>query len=192
MKWVPGFTALVLWPGIALAQGCLSDEAIDRALGQQVRSGAPFLNTSTVPDGPLCSGLTLAQAIQRIRAAAFPDEQIRGQALREALITREQPALPRPEPIPTPAPVLPPAPRVIVAKEIEPAQPLASGAARHHSSPAASHPVRAHHAAVRVRSSGGYFSSCREARAAGAAPVRRGDPGYSGRLDRDNDGIACE
>jgi hypothetical protein len=26
----------------------------------------------------------------------------------------------------------------------------------------------------------------------GAAPVRRGDPGYGSHLDRDNDGIGCE
>lgn len=36
------------------------------------------------------------------------------------------------------------------------------------------------------------FGSCDEARAAGAAPVRRGDPGYSTRLDGDRDGVACE
>lgn len=36
------------------------------------------------------------------------------------------------------------------------------------------------------------FRNCAEARAAGAAPVRRGDPGYAPRLDRDNDGIGCE
>lgn len=36
------------------------------------------------------------------------------------------------------------------------------------------------------------FRNCSEARAAGAAPVRRGDPGYSPKLDRDNDGIGCE
>lgn len=37
-----------------------------------------------------------------------------------------------------------------------------------------------------------YFENCAAARAAGAAPVRRGDPGYASRLDRDNDGIGCE
>lgn len=36
------------------------------------------------------------------------------------------------------------------------------------------------------------FANCSEARAAGAAPVRRGDPGYGAHLDRDNDGIGCE
>ncbi len=36
------------------------------------------------------------------------------------------------------------------------------------------------------------FANCAEARAAGAAPVRRGDPGYGPHLDRDNDGVGCE
>lgn len=36
------------------------------------------------------------------------------------------------------------------------------------------------------------FRNCAEARALGAAPVRRGDPGYGAHLDRDNDGIGCE
>jgi hypothetical protein len=36
------------------------------------------------------------------------------------------------------------------------------------------------------------FANCAEARAAGAAPLRRGDPGYSLSLDGDRDGVACE
>ena len=36
------------------------------------------------------------------------------------------------------------------------------------------------------------FANCSEARAAGAAPVKRGDPGYGSHLDRDNDGVGCE
>ena len=36
------------------------------------------------------------------------------------------------------------------------------------------------------------YANCTEARAAGAAPVRRGDPGYSPKLDRDGDGVGCE
>lgn len=41
-------------------------------------------------------------------------------------------------------------------------------------------------------SGGAHYSSCKEARAAGAAPLHRGDPGYSSDLDRDGDGVACE
>lgn len=37
----------------------------------------------------------------------------------------------------------------------------------------------------------GAFRSCSEAWAAGADPVRRGDPGYGRHLDRDGDGVAC-
>ena len=37
-----------------------------------------------------------------------------------------------------------------------------------------------------------YYKNCTEAKAAGAAPLRKGDPGYRSALDRDNDGVACE
>jgi Excalibur calcium-binding domain len=37
-----------------------------------------------------------------------------------------------------------------------------------------------------------YFSNCSAARAAGAAPVRAGNPGYAPHLDRDHDGVGCE
>jgi hypothetical protein len=37
-----------------------------------------------------------------------------------------------------------------------------------------------------------YYSNCSEARAAGAAPVRRGQPGYGSHLDRDGDGVGCD
>ena len=39
---------------------------------------------------------------------------------------------------------------------------------------------------------GGAFRNCTAARAAGAAPVRAGDPGYGRHLDRDGDGVGCE
>lgn len=49
-----------------------------------------------------------------------------------------------------------------------------------------------------VRLSGGgtgrevYYPNCATARAAGAAPVRSGQPGYGKHLDRDGDGRGCE
>ena len=36
-----------------------------------------------------------------------------------------------------------------------------------------------------------FHKSCGEAKAAGAAPLHRGDPGYSSAFDRDGDGVAC-
>ncbi|MFI8764304.1 excalibur calcium-binding domain-containing protein [Streptomyces sp. R-07] len=45
-------------------------------------------------------------------------------------------------------------------------------------------------------SSGGggsvYYADCSAVRAAGAAPIHRGEPGYDSHLDRDGDGVACE
>lgn len=37
-----------------------------------------------------------------------------------------------------------------------------------------------------------FYANCDAVRAAGAAPIRTGDPGYSRKLDRDGDGVACE
>lgn len=36
------------------------------------------------------------------------------------------------------------------------------------------------------------YKNCDQARAAGAAPIYAGQPGYSAKLDRDGDGVACE
>ena len=37
-----------------------------------------------------------------------------------------------------------------------------------------------------------YYKNCAAVRAAGADPIRRGDPGYGRHLDRDGDGVGCE
>ena len=37
-----------------------------------------------------------------------------------------------------------------------------------------------------------HFSSCKEAWANGYADIHKGEPGYSAKLDRDHDGVACE
>lgn len=47
-------------------------------------------------------------------------------------------------------------------------------------------------AAPAPRASGQAYANCTAARAAGAAPVRRGEPGYGRHLDRDGDGVGCE
>ena len=37
-----------------------------------------------------------------------------------------------------------------------------------------------------------YYPNCKAAKAAGAAPLYQGEPGYRAGLDRDQDGVACE
>ena len=45
-----------------------------------------------------------------------------------------------------------------------------------------------------TQQSGGdvYYQNCSAVRAAGKAPLYQGQPGYSRKLDRDGDGVACE
>lgn len=80
----------------------------------------------------------------------------------------EEPA-PAPAPAPAPDPEPAPAPSTTPAPAPAPAPKKESG-------------------------SGGsaYYKNCDAARAAGAAPVRVGDPGYRKGLDRDGDGVGCE
>lgn len=86
---------------------------------------------------------------------------------------------PTPEPTteaPAPAPEAPaPAP--------EPAQPE-----RHEEAPA---PAVVHQE-QRAPEPQTYYANCAAARAAGAAPIYQGQPGYRSGLDRDGDGIACD
>lgn len=53
-------------------------------------------------------------------------------------------------------------------------------------------PPRPHPIPAAPSASGFQYRNCTEARAAGAAPVHRGDPGYGPHLDRDGDGVGCE
>ncbi|WP_245697741.1 excalibur calcium-binding domain-containing protein [Paenibacillus oryzae] len=36
------------------------------------------------------------------------------------------------------------------------------------------------------------YANCAAVREAGKAPLYKGDPGYSSKLDRDGDGVACQ
>lgn len=36
------------------------------------------------------------------------------------------------------------------------------------------------------------YANCTEVREAGASPIKRGDPGWSDKFDRDGDGVGCE
>ncbi len=61
-------------------------------------------------------------------------------------------------------------------------------------STASSHATAKSSSGTATSSSGSsvYYRNCTAVRAAGKAPLRSTDPGYSRKLDRDGDGIACE
>ncbi|WP_219814546.1 excalibur calcium-binding domain-containing protein [Rathayibacter rathayi] len=58
--------------------------------------------------------------------------------------------------------------------------------------PAAAAPAAAAPAAVPNGGGSVSYANCDAVHAAGAAPIRTDDPGYSRKLDRDGDGVACE
>lgn len=62
----------------------------------------------------------------------------------------------------------------------------------HRAQPTQSRQTSNSYSAASESSSAAYFKNCKEARAAGAAPLRIGEPGYRPALDRDGDGVACE
>jgi hypothetical protein len=47
-------------------------------------------------------------------------------------------------------------------------------------------------AAANAPAASAHYANCAAVRAAGAAPLLRGQAGYSSALDRDGDGVACE
>lgn len=184
---VLGLGGVVAFADEGLARPCLTDAEIEQALGPAVRAGAPTLDTGSLPDLALCSGLTLAQQVQRMRAEAFPEEAARAESERQAAIEQEI-RYPRDVPSTGLAPGAPTAaaegqPEPLRASE--PPMALAPVVLRRR-------PTAKPTAAARRASASAYYPSCRAARAAGVAPIRRGSPGYAGHLDRDGDGIACE
>ncbi len=80
------------------------------------------------------------------------------------------------EPVPLVQPPVTPAPAIQPPVQPVPVQPVP---------PPVQQPVPQQPASV-------YYPNCDTARAAGVAPLHRGDAGYRPELDRDNDGIACE
>lgn len=94
-------------------------------------------------------------------------------AMLEILNKCDKPAPPQPEPQPAPAPDPTPAPAPQNLVEV----------------PA---PAPAPQPAPEPQNQGAYYANCKQAKAAGAAPLYEGQPGYRPELDRDRDGVACE
>ena len=105
---------------------------------------------------------------------------------------------PTPTPTPSPTPTPTPTPSAIrtVAEQSSVATPSPANTGRQPFADTQSSTSRASTAPTRAQTqdSGGsaYYKNCTEVRAAGKAPLYRGQPGYASHLDRDNDGVACE
>ncbi|MFD8954824.1 excalibur calcium-binding domain-containing protein [Streptomyces xanthophaeus] len=101
-----------------------------------------------------------------------------------------------PSPTPTPTPTPPPSPTPAPEAPPSPTPPPAPAPAPEPTQEAAPRPDPDEGGTSGSSATGGSgsvsYKNCTAARAAGAAPVRRGDPGYGRHLDRDGDGVACE
>jgi hypothetical protein len=82
-------------------------------------------------------------------------------------------------------------PQAVAADDTTPAAPPAASSTPT-STPTASTPAPTATTAPATAPTSVYYANCDAARAAGAAPLRRGEPGYRPPLDGDNDGVACE
>ncbi|WP_101847487.1 GmrSD restriction endonuclease domain-containing protein [Zhihengliuella sp. ISTPL4] len=109
-------------------------------------------------------------AIARVLSTC-PEEPVLTSGFAKVVPVKQEPA---PAPTPVPAPI-----KEEPAPAPKPAAPVPAAPA-----PA---PAPVEKAPVSV-----YYENCTAVRAAGAAPIHTGDPGYSRKLDRDGDGVACE
>jgi hypothetical protein len=109
---------------------------------------------------------------------------------------QQEPVAPAPAPaaaepapvVAAPAPAAPaPAPAVVVPAPAAPAAPAPVAVAPAPVAPAPVVPAPAAPAPAAA-----YYANCAAAKAAGAAPLYAGSPGYRAGLDRDSDGVACE
>ena len=94
---------------------------------------------------------------------------------------------------PAPAPVAAAPAPAAVAPAPAPAAPVAPApAAVAPAAPAPAAPAPVAPAPAAPAPAGVYYANCTAAKAAGAAPLYAGQPGYRPALDRDSDGVACE
>jgi hypothetical protein len=74
--WRTAFAAAAIFaltPAASAAPAqCITDADLDAAVGEQVRAGAFAVSTAALGERPMCSGLTVAQAIQRLRQQVLP------------------------------------------------------------------------------------------------------------------------
>ncbi|XTR51680.1 GmrSD restriction endonuclease domain-containing protein [Pseudarthrobacter sp. So.54] len=115
-----------------------------------------------------CAGQLVPTNEKEVAVVASADQAANDAA--KAAVVVPEPAAPAPAPT-----YVAPAPAPFVAPVPAPAAAACAAAPYVPPAPAAAH-----------------YANCAAVRAAGAAPIRIGQPGYSRSLDRDGDGVGCE
>ncbi|GAA2889363.1 hypothetical protein GCM10010472_54740 [Pseudonocardia halophobica] len=156
------------------------------AQARQVLAAAGFTNVVLGPSTGSVAGVAEGTVTTQLPGAA---------ALASAgdpITLGEAAAPPVPAAVPTAAPAAAPAAvdePVAESPRVDAPRPFV--AAPRAAAPAASAPAPVASAPASGGSST-YYANCSAAKAAGAAPLYAGDPGYRRALDRDGDGVACE
>ncbi len=138
-------------------------------------TAAFILGCALTPAAPVTSKPDVAAAapVEQAAPPSAPVEQAAPPSAPQPVVMT--PPVPEAQRSPRPSTQVPPsspAPRTAPAPQVAPA------------------PVRQD--ATDEPSGAVYYKNCAAARAAGAAPIQRGEPGYRSALDRDDDGTACD
>ncbi|MCE0768359.1 excalibur calcium-binding domain-containing protein [Pseudonocardia kujensis] len=152
------------------------------AQAREVLATAGFTNVVLGPSTGSIAGVAAGTVTAQLPGAAAQASAGDPITLGEA----DAPPVPAAAPAPAPAVVEEPvadAPRVDAPRPLV-ASPRAAAPAPAAAAPAAPAPASS--------GSSAYYANCSAARAAGAAPLYRGEAGYRSGLDRDGDGVACE
>ena len=178
--------------GIGLLGGFMSlfDPEIPNVVGQDLPSAVKTLNDAGYKSISMQdeSGKILYSSADYVVTAQDPAKG-KTATSKTIKLTAKAKVAPTPSPSPTtkspsPTPTTEPEPTSEApAPAPEPAQPE-----RHEEAPA---PAVVHQE-QRAPEPQTYYANCAAARAAGAAPIYQGQPGYRSGLDRDGDGIACD
>jgi outer membrane biosynthesis protein TonB len=161
------FAALVVLGVVLQATGAVptSRPAGDvAALPAPTRAAAPLLAAPATTTAAATTTTAAPTTTTTTTAVAPPSEIV----VAAAVPVVDSPA-PAPKPAPKAAPKPAPKPQPLVAA-----------------------PAPAPKKAPAPKASSSGYANCAAARAAGAAPLYAGQPGYSSKLDRDGDGVACE
>ncbi|MFE7129880.1 excalibur calcium-binding domain-containing protein [Streptomyces sp. NPDC057638] len=134
-----------------------------------------------------CGGMVAVTFVLALVAGACaPDDVVKAKAVPGPTVTATRTVT---APPPVPPPTSPPTSPAPEATERETAPPKPKPEAKPKPKPEAKPRM------TPTRDGGGgdvYYKNCTAVRAAGADPIRRGDPGFGPHLDRDGDGVACE
>lgn len=195
VKSVVATAAVALLVGTGLGGGQVTDAEPARFTDAAPTPSPSITNTVTATPSPVPPAPTpepeQSPDLQTEQSREDPEDQTRTTAPAPVGATTTRAAAPTTTRPPAPTTTRPTAAQPTSIAPLAQTQPTRSTTTQATRAPAAQ-PTRA---PATQRTTGGgtvSYKNCAAVRAAGKAPLHRGQPGYGKHLDRDGDGIACE